>query len=78
MEPFTAAAHEDVLRLVVQIGVLLLTARGLGEVSKRLGQPAVIGEIFAGILLGPSVLSSLIPQAGVYIVPQTSTQGYLL
>ncbi len=78
MEPFTAAAHEDVLRLVVQIGVLLFTARALGEVSKRLGQPAVVGEIFAGILLGPSILSSMVPAAGAYIVPQTPTQGYLL
>lgn len=78
MEPFTAASHDDVLRLVVQIGVLLLVARALGEVSKRLNQPTVIGEILAGIVLGPSILSSLSPSIGEYIVPGTPVQGYLL
>lgn len=78
MEPFTAASHEDVLRLVVQISVLLLTARALGEVSKRLGQPSVVGEIFAGILLGPSLLSGMVPAIGSFVVPSTQVQGYLL
>lgn len=78
MEVFTAASHHDVLVLVFQIAVLLFTARALGEVALRLGQPSVVGEIMAGILLGPSLLSSLIPSLGVWIVPQTEVQGYLL
>jgi Kef-type K+ transport system membrane component KefB/nucleotide-binding universal stress UspA family protein len=78
MEPFTAAPHHDVLKLMVQIAVLLLVARGLGEVAKRVGQPAVVGEILAGILLGPSILSSLLPGIGQWIVPVGQTQGYLL
>ncbi|CAM3332737.1 cation:proton antiporter [Rhodothermus bifroesti] len=78
METFTAAAHHDVLLLLVQIAVLLLTARGLGEVAQRLNQPSVVGEILAGILLGPSLLSSLFPALGSWIMPQTPVQGYLL
>ena len=78
MEVFTAAPHSDVLKLVLQIAVLLFTARLLGELSKKLNQPAVVGEILAGIVLGPSILSSLIPAFGVWIVPQTPVQGYLL
>jgi Kef-type K+ transport system membrane component KefB/nucleotide-binding universal stress UspA family protein len=82
MEPslnaFSAAPHGDILALVVQIAVLLTTARLLGEVAQRLKQPSVVGEILAGILLGPSVLSSLFPALGVWIVPQTELQGYLL
>ena len=78
MDLFTAASHHDVLVLVVQIAVLLFTARALGEVAQRLGQPSVVGEIMAGIILGPSVLSSLIPAFGEWIVPQTDVQGYLL
>ena len=78
MQPFTAASHHDVLVLVIQVAVLLFTARALGEVAQRLGQPAVVGEILAGIVLGPSFLSSLVPAVGEWIVPQTDVQGYLL
>jgi Kef-type K+ transport system membrane component KefB len=78
MEPFTAASHHDVLILVIQIAVLLSAARGLGEVAQRLGQPSVVGEIVAGIVLGPSLLSGFVPVIGEWIVPQTAIQGYLL
>ncbi len=76
--PFTAAPHDDVLLLIVQIAVLLLVARALGELAQRLGQPSVVGEILSGILLGPSLLSSLVPGIGAWIVPWTEVQGYLL
>jgi len=78
LEPFTPAAHADVLRLIVQVAVLLFTARMFGQLMRRFGQPAVVGEILAGILLGPSLLSALVPAAGAWIVPQTAIQGYLL
>ncbi len=77
-QPFTAASHHDILVLLVQISVLLFTARVLGEMALRLGQPAVVGEIFAGILLGPSLLSGLSPTLEEWIIPQTPVQGYLL
>lgn len=78
MEIFSAAPHHDVLVLVLQIGVLLLAARAMGEIAQRLGQPSVVGEILAGIVLGPSLLSGLIPEIGQWIIPQNETQGYLL
>lgn len=77
-QSFTAAPHHDVLVLLVQVAVLLLTARVLGEVAQRLGQPTVVGEILAGIVLGPSLLSGLVPAIGKWIVPHTQVQGYLL
>jgi len=76
--PFTAASHHDVLALVIQIAVLLLAARAMGEIAMRLGQPSVVGEILSGIVLGPSLLASIFPAIGEWIVPQTATQGYLL
>ncbi len=76
--PFTAAPHHDVLVLIVQIAVLLLSARALGELAQRLGQPSVVGEILAGIILGPSLLSGFFPALGAWIVPQAGVPGYLL
>lgn len=73
-----AAPHEAVLQLVIQIGALLFAARLLGGVMSRLGQPAVVGEILAGVVLGPSLLSGLIPALGDWLLPQTIEQGYLL
>lgn len=76
--PFTAASHHDVLLLLIQIAVLLAAARLLGELAIRLGQPSVIGEISAGIILGPSCLSAIFPVLGQNLVPQTATQGHIL
>ncbi len=76
--PFTAAPHHDVLLLLIQITVLLATARLFGEIALRLGQPSVVGEISAGIVLGPSCLSAAFPWVKDHIVPHTPTQGYIL
>jgi Kef-type K+ transport system membrane component KefB/nucleotide-binding universal stress UspA family protein len=76
--PFTAAPHDIVLVLLVQIVALLVTARVLGEVAQRYKMPAVVGEILAGIVLGPSVLSGMVPALAPWLVPSSQVQGYLL
>ncbi len=78
MPVFTAAPHSDILFLLFRVTLLLLTARLLGEIVQRLGQPSVVGEILAGIFLGPSCLSGFFPAVHHWIVPQTQLQGYLL
>lgn len=78
MDPFGAAPHDEVLQLVIQIAALLFTARLLGALAQRINQPSVVGEILAGVILGPSLLSSLFPVVGTWIVPQTALQGSLL
>lgn len=50
-----------ITKLLLAIAVLLGLARLLGELCRRFGQPAVLGEIVAGILLGPTVLGALDP-----------------
>lgn len=54
----------QVLRFLIQFALLFLVARVLADVMKRLGQATVIGELLAGIVLGPSLLGHLAP--GVY------------
>lgn len=78
METFTAASHHDILVLVIQVAILLISARLLGEFGQRLGQPAVVGEILAGVVLGPSLLAGFFPTLAPWVVPQTEIQGYLL
>lgn len=50
----------------------------MGELARRVNQPAVVGELLAGILLGPSLLSSVLPGFGRWMLPQSELQGYLL
>lgn len=77
-EPFAAAPHDDVLAFLVQVGILLLTARVLGTLAQRIGQPAVLGEILAGVILGPSLLAGFVPGLEEWVIPQTTAQGHLL
>uniref|UniRef100_A0A832G6T3 Uncharacterized protein n=1 Tax=Ignavibacterium album TaxID=591197 RepID=A0A832G6T3_9BACT len=51
--------HQEILKILVQLLLLLFAARLLGEISQKLKQPAVIGEIIAGVLLGPSILGNI-------------------
>lgn len=74
---FTPAGHQDVLALVTMFAVLLFTARLFGELAMRFRQPAIIGELAAGIILGPSVLGHFFPIINGYIIPATATQGHL-
>jgi hypothetical protein len=60
-EAAKAGASEAVF--LCQIIALLLTGRLLGEIMQRMGQPAVLGQLIAGLVLGPSVLGALWPEA---------------
>src|SRR5579871_624304 len=59
-------------QLIVSIGVILLAARGFGWLFQRIGQPRVVGEMVAGIVLGPSLLGHFLPAASAYIFPSSS------
>lgn len=64
--------------LLLQLAVLLLLARVLAEAMRRLGQPAVIGELLAGILLGPTVLGHFAPDVFTTLFPPEVAQFHLL
>lgn len=59
-------------QLILAFGTILLVARVLGWVFQRIGQPRVIGEMTAGILLGPSVFGRFFPTAFHYVLPSSS------
>lgn len=48
--------------LLLQLIVILATARACGWLLRHLGQPAVVGEMAAGLMLGPIVMGALFPQ----------------
>lgn len=54
---------ETVSRLLLALVVVIVCARLLGALARRLGQPAVIGEILGGILLGPTLFQGAITRA---------------
>jgi Kef-type K+ transport system membrane component KefB/nucleotide-binding universal stress UspA family protein len=67
----------DVLFLV-QLLILMLAGRLLGEVMNRIGQPSVMGQLLAGILLGPSVLGWVWPDLQHTIFPSARESRLML
>jgi Kef-type K+ transport system membrane component KefB/nucleotide-binding universal stress UspA family protein len=63
---------------LLQFTVLLAAARGLGAVAQKLKQPSVVGELLAGIILGPAILGHLWPAAHGALFPKDPTQEHLL
>jgi Kef-type K+ transport system membrane component KefB len=66
----------DVFKLVVQVLVILLISRFAGMLFRKIRQPQVIGEMLAGILLGPSLLGWVAPTFSNALFPVGSL-GYL-
>jgi len=58
--------------LLAQIVTIIFAARFFGWVFKKIGQPTVIGEIIAGIVLGPSVIGTVFPEFSATLFPPQS------
>ncbi len=81
----TPKAHESktlnehaVLLLFLEIGVLLLASLIFGELMVRLGQPAIIGQILAGLVLGQTFFGNFFPDLSIQLFPQDSSQSKLI
>src|SRR3954466_9442358 len=72
------AGHPSEFLFIVQIALLIAIGRGLGELMQRIGQPSVIGELLAGLLLGPSLFGWLWPEAQAAIFPNTPEQKAMI
>src|SRR5579864_4802764 len=82
--PTTALAAEGAASVnaeaifIAELGLLLLVGRLMGEAAQRLGQPAVMGQLIGGLLLGPSVLGVVWPAAEHALFPGTPEQKSMI
>lgn len=58
--------------LLAQIVTIIVTARLFGWICKKIGQPSVVGEIAAGIVLGPSLIGMYFPEFSAALFPEES------
>jgi Kef-type K+ transport system membrane component KefB len=66
----------NLFTLVLQIAVILAVCRLVGSLFRLMHQPRVVGEMFAGILLGPSLLGWMAPHLSTFLFPAPSL-GFL-
>jgi Kef-type K+ transport system membrane component KefB len=64
-----AVAGHPLAQLLLAIAVVVAACKAAGWLMRRIGQPAVIGEIAAGIVLGPSVLGAVWPEGAAAVIP---------
>lgn len=62
----------DLLLLLIQIAVVIAAARGVGWLFRKIHQPQVVGEMIAGIMLGPSLLGLVAPGVSAMLFPEDS------
>ncbi len=70
-----AIAPSDITVFLLSVGILLGLAKLLGEVARWLKQPAVLGEIAAGVILGPTLFGSIFPGVYTWLFPQWADQA---
>jgi Kef-type K+ transport system membrane component KefB len=76
--PIAPIGPHPLLLLLLQVSLLLLLAIVLGRLAARLRMPAVVGELCAGVLVGPSVLWHAWPAAADWLLPRQAEQVHLL
>ncbi len=55
--------------MLLSVGLLLGVARAAGELVQRFRQPAIFGELLAGVLLGPTILGNISPELSAWLFP---------
>jgi Kef-type K+ transport system membrane component KefB len=78
MTPVPPLSSTELLTLIVQLASLLAMALLLGRVAARFGMPAIVGELLAGVVLGPSLLGHTMPKLYHWLFPATQSQQHLL
>ncbi len=63
------------VQFLLQIAVILLFCRLVGSIARRFGQPQVVAEMLAGVLLGPSLFGLLMPEVQAWLFPWDRSQS---
>ena len=66
-------SQHEIMNLLVQLSVMLAMGRAFAELARKLKQPAVVGEIIAGIILGPTILGTISPEGFHSLFPPGSS-----
>lgn len=69
---FRESLGHPLATLILQVVAIIFAARIFGFIFNKIGQPTVIGEIIAGIVLGPSVVGLFFPEFSVFLFPDES------
>ncbi|MHB8636469.1 MAG: cation:proton antiporter domain-containing protein [Fimbriimonadaceae bacterium] len=64
--------HQPIPQLLMQLVIIVAAARLFGSVFERFQQPPVVGEMLAGIVLGPTVVGTLFPAFSAFVFPKSS------
>jgi Kef-type K+ transport system membrane component KefB len=72
LESFKANLHHPLALLLAQIVTIIMVARLFGWICMKIKQPTVIGEMIAGIVLGPSLLGMYFPEFSAFLFPKES------
>ncbi|HVJ15539.1 MAG TPA: cation:proton antiporter [Polyangiaceae bacterium] len=67
-----ASSAHTLLHVLLALAVVVVAARALGLVARYFRQPAVIGEVIAGIALGPSLLGRIAPEVSSFVLPASA------
>jgi Kef-type K+ transport system membrane component KefB len=71
---FRANLRNSLSILLLQLVVIIVSARLIGKLFQKIGQPPVLGEIVAGIVLGPSLLGLVSPDTMTFLFPASSME----
>ncbi|GAA4622786.1 hypothetical protein GCM10023196_016390 [Actinoallomurus vinaceus] len=78
MAPVAPLNAHQLLVFLLQIALLLGSALVLGRLARWLGMPPIVGELFAGVIMGPSLLTHVAPGFAAWLLPQRPDQQHLL